>query len=66
MSNVHITQIGDAPCDCHLPFTIRGKNKGEKAKPTECCVCKDEIAVGEQYFRVDGWRHVCLGCAKYS
>jgi hypothetical protein len=66
MNTVHVTQVGDSPCDHHVPFTVRGRNKGEKAKPTKCRVCGEEIAIGEQYFRIDDWMHVCLGCAKYS
>ena len=62
---VHITEIGGRPVSEHLPFTIRGRGK-KKAKPTKCCECGDEIAVGEQYFWLMETRHVCLGCVKYS
>jgi len=66
MNTVHITEIGGSPADETVPFTIRGHGKGKKAKPTKCKVCGDEIAIGEQYFMLDDWLHVCLGCAKYS
>jgi len=66
MNMVHVTEIGGKPADVRVPFTVRGMNKGKRAKPTKCRVCGDEIAVGEQYFRIDDWMHVCLGCAKYS
>jgi hypothetical protein len=68
MNTVSITEIkGIGKVDLQRPFTVRGKNKGEKAKPCKCLGCGDEIAVGEQYFRLDDYYgFYCLGCVTYS
>lgn len=67
MNAVTITEInGIGEVDLQLPFTVRGKGKGEKAKPCKCLACGDEIAIGEQYFRLDEYGFFCLGCVKYS
>lgn len=66
MNLVVITEIsGIGPVNLRLPFTVRGKNKGDKAKSCKCRSCGDEIAVGEQYFRADEYGFFCLGCVKY-
>lgn len=48
-----------------VTFTIRGHRKGKNAKPCKCIACHGEIAVGEQYIRLNELPY-CLGCVEYE
>ena len=58
------------PVEHKLPkracFTVRGFRKGKNAKSGACIACGDEIAIGEQYIRLDEAYCYCLGCVEYS
>lgn len=64
-NTMHITRIGNCHTDLYIPFTIRGWRKGDRAKPCKCSECGETIEIGEQYFRIDGYLKICLGCAEF-